>query len=210
MGREFASTLRKWGTILYAKYGFGNIQDTSQYSAKGVSKPVYWFDSDSKNAGHCTPFNTILINKRPFEDLSSATRDYVFLHEVGHSKVRFPINLLEYTFLISALIFAALSPFAAITQVVTVYTATNSAYLTLLTVVAGLTVVIGFTSLFLILSWISEGYAELYSIKKIGEKEYLRASNEIREKTDRNQIRRIIHRIRYPPPGLVVWLSQKI
>jgi uncharacterized Tic20 family protein len=204
------SRIKNWATRIYARYGFGRIEEVSEYSAAGISKDVYWFDSDSKNSGHCTPFNTLLMNKRPFRDLSQTAQDYVFLHETGHSKLTFPFNLLMYALLIPTLILAGLSPFAAINQIIVTWYTTTSIYLTFLTLIAGITVVGIFTLLFMAASWLSEGHAELYALNRIGREPYLQTSKEIKEYADRSRICQTIHRIQYPPPRLIVWVSKKI
>jgi hypothetical protein len=204
------SRIKNGATRIYARYGFGKIEEVSEYSAAGISKDVYWFDSDSKNSGHCTPFNTLLMNKRPFRDLSQTAQDYVFLHETGHSKLTFPFNLLMYLLLIPTLLLALLSPFVAVQQVIVTWYATTSIYATFLAAIAGVIVVAICTSLFTLTSWLSEGHAELYALNRIGREPYLKTSKEIKEYADRNQIRRILHRIQYPPPSLVVWISKKI
>lgn len=209
-GAHLISSIKNRATRIYARYGFGQINEVSEYSALGISKDVYWFSSDSNKAGHCTPFNTLLMNKQPFEELSENAQDYVFLHETGHSKLRFPLNLIMYALLIPTMVLAAISPFAALFQItVTLYT-TTSIHLTTIAIVVGIFTVVFCSTLFLLASWLSEGHAELYTVNKLGCKKYLQISKEIREYADRSLVRRVIHRVKYPPPRLVIWVSQKI
>lgn len=209
--RRLLSSLKKRLTCLYAKTGrYGKIEEVSEYSAAGISMDVYWYDSDSTRAGHCTPLRTILMNKQPFTELSQKARDYVFLHEAGHAKMPVPLTIIMYILLIPAIIFAFLSPIAALLQLSITWLSTNSLMLTSITLLAGVFVIAVFTGLFSLVSWFSEGYAELFALNKLGRSEYLEISEELKEYADRGLIRRTLHRIQYPPPRLVVWTSKKI
>jgi Zn-dependent protease with chaperone function len=206
----WVSWLRKWGTCLYARLTLGTIQEVSEFSVAGVSREVYWFDSGSRKGGHTTPFNTVTMNRQLLEDLSDSARDYVFIHEVGHSKVGFPFNVLMYALLIPTLVMAMFSPFVAAATIFDTWISTNSFYSTITAAIAGIVIVIFFTGLFTTISWLSEGHAELYAVRKLGKEEYLQISEEIKEYADRSRIRKVRHRVKYPPPRLVTWFSEKI
>jgi len=79
----------------------GEIIEVSEYTAGGVEGNVHWFDSDVSRAGHCTPINTILMNRRPLRDISERATDYVFLHELGHARQPLLMRIVLYALFIS-------------------------------------------------------------------------------------------------------------
>jgi len=204
------STLKTWLTRIYSRLGFGKIEDIQSHSTHGLTETVYWFESDSKMLGHCTPFNTILMNRKPMQKLSEDVSNYVFLHELGHTQPHFLLRMFFYLLMIPIGLFALFSPFVAIGQTVGTLIRTGSLYLTAVNLVAGITVVLIAVIPFSVLSWIDEGYAELFYLNRVGEQEYLQVSEEISETADRSRLRRIFHKLRYPPPRFVIWVSKNI
>jgi len=204
------STLKTWLTRIYSRLGFGKIEDIESHSAHGLTATVYWFESDSKNLGHCTPFNTILMNKKLLRELSEDVSNYVFLHELGHTQPHFLLRIFFYVLMVPIGLFALVSPFVAIGQTVGTLIRTGSLYPTAINLVAGITVFLIAVIPFAVLSWIDEGYAELFYLNRAGEQEYIRVSEEISETADKSRIRSIFHKLRYLPPRLVIWISKKI
>jgi len=196
-------------TKKYAEHGFGEVVDISEHAASDITKEVYWVDSDPGMLGHCTPLNTILLNKEEFEGLSEETADSVFLHEVGHTRPGFFLRLLFYLLVIPAAFIALLSPFVAVSAIVAVFQQTGSFYSTVLAAVGGSISVALMSLPAVLLIWIDEGYAERFTLNQVGEEKYLRASEELRQKADRGLIKRLFHLLRYPPPGVIVWISKK-
>lgn len=160
--------------------------------------------------GHCTPFNTILMNRKALQELSEDVSNYVFLHELGHTQPHFLLRVFFYILMVPIGLFALFSPFVAIGQTVGTLIRTGSLYLTAVNLVAGFIVILLVVLPFTVLSWIDEGYAELFYLNRVGEQEYLRVSQEISETADRSRLRSIFHKLRYPPPSLVIWISKKI
>ncbi|MFC7213077.1 hypothetical protein ACFQO4_03145 [Saliphagus sp. GCM10025334] len=196
-------------TYWYAWFGFGKIHEISEHTYNGKTRQVYWFDSEDSKGGHCTPFATILMNRQRLEEYSEQVTDYVFVHETGHADLPWYLQFLVYLTLIPSVLIALVMPFAAGTQILVVLFGTGSAYYTVLAVVSGLLAIGLFTLPFLVFSWISEGHAELVALKELGETAFLECHAEIEEKSERGLLRRLIHRVQYPPPELVVWGAQK-
>jgi hypothetical protein len=73
-------------THQYAKIR-GGVTDTSEYTAGGVSRTVYWFRNDSKRMGDYSPLGSLMMNEQAKEDFSKKVVDTVFLHEVGHDQM---------------------------------------------------------------------------------------------------------------------------
>ncbi|WP_248896085.1 hypothetical protein [Haloplanus halobius] len=199
-----------WLTIHYARWTHRKILDIQEYSAEGVEDSIYWYNSDSNRGGHCTPFNTILMNQNPLEEVSKKVTDYVFLHESGHANQHPILRVMLYAALFPTIIMAIAAPFFAVAQTISVFVLTESLRLTALKGAASLIVVGITTSAFGLVSWIDEGYAELFALNRLGKETYLQSHQEIREHADRPIYRKIIHRVRYPFPCFIVWISENL
>lgn len=198
-----------WLTVHYARWTHGKIIDIEEYSTDGVEDTIYWYDSDSNRGGHCTPFNTVLMNQNPLDEVSKEVTDYVFLHESGHANQHPILRLVLYAALFPTILMAIASPFSAVAQTISVFLLTESLRLTATQGAASLIVVGLTTSAFGLVSWIDEGYAELFALNRLGKETYLQCHQEIREHADRPIHRRIIHHVRYPFPSFIVWLSEE-
>lgn len=75
-------------THQYAKI-WGEVTETSEYTAGGVSRTVYWFRNDNRRMVDYSPLETLLMNAQAKDEFSKDVVDYVFLHEVGHEQMSF-------------------------------------------------------------------------------------------------------------------------
>ncbi|SFF83723.1 hypothetical protein SAMN04488063_0473 [Halopelagius inordinatus] len=204
--------LAKWFTRLYARtINFSGVSREELYQAHGEKRTVFWIDAeDWSAAGQCTPFGTILLNENRLSEAPENVRDYVFLHEVGHTKppallslasivLRVPLVLLAGfgvpvligRWLGVALSFPTLGQFTTFTAV----TLTTTLLITL-PVIA--------------IWWLDEGYAELFAVSKIGAMDYQRRHEEMLEHADRNLLSCAVRWLLYPNPKFVVWLAEKL
>jgi Zn-dependent protease with chaperone function len=204
--------LAKWLTRLYARtITFSGVTEEETYQSHGEEHRVFWIDAEKwPMGGQYTPFETILLNKSTLNDVSEEVADYVFLHEVGHSKpptivnlgsfvVRLPLMMLAIfglpTLILRWLIFAFSSP------------PTNR--------LIGFSLAFLFVALLILvplilISWLDEGHAELFAVSKIGEKTYRRCLEEIRENSDGGRIRQVFRRIFYPYPSIVIRVANRL
>jgi len=177
------------------------LEGRREYCTEDESHRVYVFSKDGGSAlGINVPFVGIFMNKDLFENYSKRIRDFVFLHELGHSKqnkvIKFFLSIIAAAlvvfsalFLISAVIFLFLFPFLSFGYLVRFL-----------------------LSLFSLRVFICilESHAELFAVKKIGLKEYNRVLKEIKgERSKKNIIRKFINWFKRPSPKLVKWAYEK-
>lgn len=193
-------------TWLYLRPTYGKIVEKEEYSTKGVTKRIYWYNNeDSNRAGHCTPFNTIAMNRGVLEKYSDKFIDYVFLHENGHSSLHPILKLIITPLLILSIIIAFLSLIHPFWWSIIVYSATNSVSYTVLNFFVSIIVIVAPAVLFFtIMSFIDEGYAEYFALSKIGRDDYLSCHKEKEEKSEAGRLRNLISRFQYPPEWLVL------
>lgn len=190
---------------------YGTVESVKEYSCEGVSRDVFWYDKpESKHAGHATPFNTILLNRGLLKDYPNELTEYVFLHEVGHTRVPTVLRIIFLPLFVFLTLMALVAPVAAIAVIVDVATATGSIGPIFLATIAGSIVVMLFVGLFVVLSWLDEGYAEFVAISHIGIESYRRCHNVYRPDSGRGPIHRLVYRLRYPPPGLVIRVIKRV
>lgn len=199
----------KWFTRLYARtLDLSGITREERYNAHGEAQRVFWIDTDSwRMAGQCTPFGTILLNENRLKAVSDEVVDYVFLHEVGHTKLPTVLSLASLLIRIPLLFFALfVLPALIIQWLVFTYTGPVSSQLIMsfgwIILVAMLIIVP-----LVVISWLDEGYAELFVVSKIGETSYQNRIKELRKQSDSGIFIRIFRRFLYPPPALVVWVG---
>lgn len=192
-------------TWLYLRLTHGKVIEKEDYSAEGVSKKIYWYrDEGSSRAGHCTPFNTITMNKGSLDKYSDRYINYVFLHEAGHSSWHPVLNLVITPLLLLSIITVFLSLFHPVFWSIFVFSATSSISFTLLNLIISiLVVVVPAVLFFTIMSFIEEGHAELFALRRIGTEDYIACQEERREKSEVGRIRKVISKFQYPPAWLL-------
>ena len=205
--------LRKLQRGLTKGYSYlrGGVVDESTYSTHGISRTVFWYEEDNNRMGDHIPFGFFLMNKKASANLPEDAIDYIFLHEVGHSKS----NLL-WTILFWPLAFLGLGLFAGgiATFSVGVYIAIQSSATVLTSVLfLGIITVVCAVAAALLpaVLWIDEGFADLYAISILGREEYLRRRELAMDEGnwESGRLRSILYRLRYPPQSLLLWVAVK-
>jgi hypothetical protein len=196
-------------TRLYAKLSRGGVTDTSEHSAGGISRTVYWFHEDSKRMGDYSPLGTLLLNEQAKEDFSEDVVDYAFLHEVGHDQMRFIVRTLFWAiYLTSGLSFIGAVISLPRTLIIAVEYSPSLTWLPIyIAMMLGLTFAVGLP--FVVISWIDETLAELFAISKLGIERYESVLEEIKSESEASLMRKIRFYIRYPPDPLILWIARK-
>lgn len=200
-----------WLTRAYVRtIDRSGVSQEEVYRVQSEEKKVFWVNTDDwPMIGQCTPFGTILLNEHKLTDVPEEMVDYVFLHEIGHSKaptllslgsiiIRAPLFFLALlgipTLLIRWLIYAASGP--TLGQLATLSAAFAIVALALLVPLVAIW-------------WLDEGYAELFVVSKIGEDEYLRRHEQMDEHADRGVFARAFRWLFYPRPSLIVRIANR-
>lgn len=193
-------------TRLYLWLTHGKVREKEDYTAEGIARTVYWYkDENSSRAGHCTPFNTITMNKGVLEKYSENFIDYVFLHETGHSSLDPFLKLVITPLLILSIITAFLSLLHPFLWSTLIYSITGSVTYTLLNFfISSIVIVFPAVLFFTIMSFIDEGYAEYFALSRIGKENYTACHLERKQKSEAGKLRNLISRFQYPPAWLVL------
>lgn len=195
-------------TRYYAKIR-GGVTNTSEYTAGGITRTVYWFRNDSKRMGDYTPLGTLLMNEQAKDDFSKDVVDYVFLHEVGHDQVGLMGRTLFWAIYLSSglLLIAGMIASPSI-LLEAVESAPSIVMIPVYTAVA-LGVSLGAIIPFTLVCWFDETLAELFAISKIGISQYRSVLEEVKEESEVGLLRKIRIRIQYPPEALIFWIARK-
>ncbi|MFB6200370.1 MAG: hypothetical protein ABEJ83_05790 [Candidatus Nanohaloarchaea archaeon] len=189
----------------YVWFARGGVVEIEEYTVEGETRRVYWFDDDSTSMlGQCSPVNTITMNKTS-EKYSEKFRDYIFLHELGHTSMNTLFQIVFTPLLIGSMIAALFSLVYPLLWFFWAYVATEAlVYSLLLSVLAFLVVTFPMVLIFSSLSFIDEGYAEIYALRRIGKESYLECQEERKEKSETGKITKLSRKFRYPPTWLVI------
>ena len=205
------SWLAKWFTRLYARtINFGGVTKEETYQSHGEQHRVFWIDAEKwPMSGQYTPFRTILLNEEKLNRVSDEVVDYVFLHEVGHSKPPSLVHFSSFAIRVPLMGIALLGlPVLALRWLVFALSGSVGQFfqLTLAFVLVSL-IILG---PLILVSWLDEGHAEVFAVSKIGEEAYYRCHKEIRENSDSGRIARVLHRLFYPSPGIVIRVRNRL
>ena len=203
------SWVAKWLTRGYARtMDLSGVSREEVYRAEEEERKVFWVDTDDLSmAGQCTPFGTILLNEDRLGDVPDEVVDYVFLHEVGHTKppaflvfgsyvIRLPLMLFA-IFGIPVLFFRGVAFALSVPPLNQFITLSVAFALVVLLILAPVVIV----------SWLDEGYAELFALSKLGEETYLRRHNQMEEHSERGVFSRVLRGFLYPRPAQVIRFS---
>lgn len=200
----------KWLTRGYVRtLVFSGVSREELYEAYGEEKKVFWVEADQwPLAGQCTPFGTILLNDSKLQDLPKEVVDYIFLHEVGHSKLSRILSLGSVVIRIPLMFIAILGiPFFISRWLAFLVSRPQISQLATYSIA-----VLIVDSLILlpliVISWLDEGYAELFAISKMGQTAYRRSLEMKREHSNRGVITRVLS-ILYPPSSLIIWVANR-
>jgi hypothetical protein len=135
--------------------------------------------------------------------------DYVFLHEVGHSKPSSLVHLGSFAIRVLLMGIALLGlPMVALQWLMLALSSSVAQPFQL--ALAFALVSLAILAPLILISWLDEGYAEVFVVSKIGEQTYYRCHKEIRENSDSGRIARVLHRLFYPPPGIVIRVRARL
>jgi hypothetical protein len=198
----------KWLTRGYVRtLDFSGVSQEERYQAHGEEQKVFWVEADDwPMAGQCTPFGTIVLNESKLGDAPEEVVDYVFLHEVGHSELSSILSLGSFVTR-TPLMFLALLGIPLLVVRWLVFAASGPHFTQLATYsVASLMVALLILIPLIVISWLDEGYAELFVVSKIEGKAYRRCLEKKSEHSDGSIIGRVLSFL-YPPPSLVIWVA---
>ena len=198
----------KWLTRAYARtLDFSGISREELYQAHGNEHKVFWVEADDwPLGGQCTPMGTILLNKSKLEDAPEELVDYVFLHEVGHSKVPSILGIGSLMVRLPLMFLAILGiPVLVVQWLIFAVSVSNVSQLATFSVETLLIVLLILVPL-IVVSWLDEGYAELFVVSTIGEAAYRNVLEKKDEHSDSSIVGRVLS-ILYPPPSLVIRIS---
>jgi len=196
-------------TRIYARLiDRGGVTNEEFYQAHGEKKRVFWVNGKNwPMAGQYTLFGTILLNETKLDNVSENIVDYVFLHEIGHSKAPTLLGVTSVLLRVPLLLFAVIGIPVLIGQwLIFLFSipGLNSlmikslAYFILVLILVGPLVII----------WrLDEGHAEFWVISKVGEDIYRNFHEEIKENRNKGYIMKIFHKVFYPKPNQIIWFK---
>jgi hypothetical protein len=151
-----------------------------------------------------------VLNEHRLDDAPDEVVDYIFLHEVGHTKppailslmsilVRIPLGFLA-LFGVPALIgrwigFALSAP--------------DLDQFTLFSVATAIIIILLILVPMIAIWWLDEGYADLFVVSKIGAQDYRRRYEKMNDHADRGLVGRFVRWFLYPNPDHVVWVANR-
>lgn len=201
----------KWLTYIYAwTIDFNGVSREEIYRTHGEEKRVFWVNSDKwPMAGQCTPFGTILLNMSKLDGASDQMVDYIFLHEVGHTKPPTLLTLGSLLIRIPLMFLVILGiPLLFVRWLIFVFSSPTIGQITTFSFGFILAALIILGPLMAI-SWLDEGHAELFAVSHIGEDVYQRCLQEMQEKSNHGVLMGLFRRVIYPDPRLIVWLAKR-
>lgn len=199
-------SVRELLTRGYAWFGLGGVCNSEHYRSRGIEATVYWVDTDDWIAGQYTPWGTILLNKHELRDRSESLTEFTFLHEVGHGQMPLFAKVLLTPLRFMLMVALIALPFAA-----PVYFARVGTTADLLTVIGAYVVLcVLVVGTYVTVSWIDEGYSELFVLSKIGPTNYRNCHHEARKTSDSGLLKAIWHRLTYPRPEVVLWVYNRL
>lgn len=195
-------------TYLYGKLR-GGITRTGQYSVSDVSRHVYWFEENSRQLGHTSPFGTIMLNEDISEILSEDAVDYVFLHEVGHTR-NGALYQASATVILTFLMMASVAAVLVLPRSIELafdYAGSLLGLVAYLFIAFAIPAAV--VALFAAASWYEESQAEVFAISKIGMSEYRSVIEEMDVASDRGRISKLWYHVRYPPRRFIIWWARR-
>lgn len=203
-GKWFAN----WLTRGYVRtLDSSGVSREESYEAHGEEKKVFWVNAEEwPMAGQYTPAGTILLNEDKLGEVPEEVVDYIFLHEVGHSKLPRVLGLISIALRIPLMLLAIIGLPTIVIQWLFVAASTQSARELGLVTIALIVVIFVILFPVLLIYWLDEGYAELFVISKIGAEAYKRCIKKKKEYSDGGMWSRILA-VLYPPPSLILWIA---
>lgn len=189
---------------IYA-WTLGGTAREGTYSYGSIERPIVWIDAERWSMGGQYLFGTILLNEGALSGMSDAVTDYVFLHEVGHGRLhpllRMGVSPFRFILMFVAVLGAPVFVGRWLGRLLTVPSPEGAAIATLAAAIGLLPILVPLV----VVSWLDEGYAEAFAASRLGTTQYLACVQEIRETSDSGHFKRVLRRLIYPPPRLIVW-----
>lgn len=208
---ELRYLLAKWLTRGYVRtLDLSGVSREEYYQAKGEKRRVFWVNAENwPFSGQCTPFGTILLNEHRLSDAPDDIVDYVFLHEVGHTKLPTVLSLTSILIRFPLLILAMIGiPTIVGRWLGFILTAPALGPFTRFSVATIITILLILVPMITIW-WLDEGHAELFVVSKLGVNEYRNRHNIINEYADRGFLARLIRLVLYPNPEHVIFVANR-
>lgn len=204
--------LAKWLTRGYARtIDLSGVSREEIYQAHDEERKVFWIDAENWSAaGQCTPFGTILLNEDRLNEVPANVRDYVFLHEVGYAKLPSILSLASIIVRVPLVLLAAFSVPVLIGRLVTFALSIPNLGQLVTFAMATLTTILLIVIPVIAIWWLDEGYAELFTVSKIGVNAYQRRHEKMNEHSDRGIVGRFLRLLLYPNPELIVWIAKQL
>jgi len=197
-------------TILYLKFIDAKFKKRIIYSYKKYSKNVFIFSSKGKKGGQTTPWNTIIISDKIFEKYSKNVRDFIFLHEFGHTKLNVVLRILFYISIVPLSLFFIYSLFATFFYTIILISSRTEFFISFFMLMSALIVNIIFGLIVMIISWSCELYAEIFAIKTMGREKYLKAIKETEKGgNDKNLLSRFFDKLLHPTHQVIMFFYEK-
>jgi len=203
--------LARWLTRGYVRtLDFGGVSREETYRASGEERQVFWVDAEKwPAAGQCTLFGTIVLNEDRLGDVPDKVVDYVFLHEVGHTKPPTILNLLSILVRIPLGFLAIFGvPVLIGRWLGFVLSAPDLDQFTMFSVATVIGILLILVPL-VVIWWLDEGYADLFVVSKIGTHAYRHRYDKMNDHADRGLIGRFIRWLLYPDSDHVVWVANR-
>jgi hypothetical protein len=190
---------------IYARWVLGGSVRSEIYEYGGLQRRVIWVDSEQWLMAGQNLFGMIFLNESKLRDCSDDLKDYIFLHEVGHSQFNALFSIIIFVLRLVLMGIALLAIPALAAGLLGVLFQVSS-----LADAAVIFVTFAFVMLFILfpfvtVSWFDEGCAELFAVAHLGTLQYLDCCNEIRRESDSGRFKRALFRLIYPPPKLIAW-----
>ncbi len=204
--------LSRWLTRGYARaLDFSGVSREETYQSHNEEQKVFWIDAeDWSAAGQCTPFGTILLNEDRLSNVPDSVKDYVFLHEVGHTKTPTILSVASIILRIPLTFLAIIGvPVLIGRWLGFALSVPELGQLTTFTVTTLISVLL-LTIPIVLIWWLDEGYAELFAVSKLGVATYQRRHAQMTKHTDRGVIGRTVRWLLYPNPNFVVWIAKRL
>lgn len=198
---------------LYLRIFYGKNIRKVKYKYKEHHHDVYIY-RDEELRGYTSPVNIILMSEKIFKEYSKNVQDYIFLHELGHTKVKWPLQILLYTILIPFYLLMIFS-WVLIPLLILLFAIKGASWFMIIGYsLDGILLIAMLNAIVMMPNWTSEAHADIFAIRILGKKKYKKCMSEVRAKAKkRNVLSMVIHkyhyRLIYPPIKLLFWIYDR-
>ena len=202
----FTDKLLEILTKLFLRYQGFKLKKKIIYTYEEYSKQIFIFEADPekyKKIGQATPFGTIIMPEFTSTKYTKNVVDYVFLHELGHTRVNIILRTLFYVVFVGSFTVSVISMCYFIESLILLHIPERNIFF-----LCSFTI---FFILTMLSSWIYELVADLFAYNVLGKKLYVDMKIELDEKKGQVRLRDIIrHAFLYPPKPIFWYFVHKI